>query len=361
MKRCARCILPETFPDIKFDKNGVCNYCLEYERIKVKGKDEFEKLLSQYRNKGDKADCIVTLSGGRDSTFVLYQLVKVYNMRVLAVTYDNGLLTEEAYRNMQRITEKLNVEHIVIKANKEVVKKNIKKNLLTWLKKPTLGMIQPIFTLSIKVADFHIYRIMKRYKIPLIITGGMSGVEKTLFKTGFLGIYKYTRTPLNDLLLLWLYLLEYIKNPYYFNRSLIANFKGFFVYLFYSYLLKKKTIHFFQYIKWDEKEVISTIRKELNWESPPDTITTWRIDDEIAPIYNFLYYIIVGFTEHDALLSNMIREGMIKREEALTRVQEENRPRVSAINKFLREIGLEMNNQDLEKMLSKFKHKNRTG
>ena len=155
--------------------------------------------------------------------------------------------------------------------------------------------------------------------------------------------------------MLWRYLWEYIKNPYYINRSLITNFKGVFVFFFYSHILKRKTIHFFQYIKWDEKEVVSTIRKTLDWESPADTTVTWRTDDENAPIYNFLFYIMTGFTEHDALLSNMIREGMVEREEALKRVHEENRPRVSTIDKFLRDIGLDMSAKDIEKTLSRYK------
>ena len=46
MRRCTKCVLPETFPRIKYDENGVCNYCLNYESVKVLGEIELEKVLS---------------------------------------------------------------------------------------------------------------------------------------------------------------------------------------------------------------------------------------------------------------------------------------------------------------------------
>lgn len=50
MRRCTKCILPETFPGIEFDGNGVCNYYLNYEPVKVYGDEDFERVLSKYRN-----------------------------------------------------------------------------------------------------------------------------------------------------------------------------------------------------------------------------------------------------------------------------------------------------------------------
>ena len=70
MKRCTRCILPETFLGIEFDENGVCNYCLDYEPMKVYGEEAFEAVLSEYRNNGAKYDCLVPISGGRDSSYL---------------------------------------------------------------------------------------------------------------------------------------------------------------------------------------------------------------------------------------------------------------------------------------------------
>ena len=103
MRRCTRCILPETFPGIKFNGVGVCNYCLNHEPVKVRGEQELEKVLSKYRGRGEKYDCIVPISGGRDSAFVLHQIVKEYNMRTLALTFDGGFITSEGIRNIERL------------------------------------------------------------------------------------------------------------------------------------------------------------------------------------------------------------------------------------------------------------------
>jgi len=74
MRRCTRCILPETFPGIRFDEDGVCNYCLEYKPVNVLGEEALVKVLDGYRGKGREYDCIVPISGGRDSSFVLHQM-----------------------------------------------------------------------------------------------------------------------------------------------------------------------------------------------------------------------------------------------------------------------------------------------
>jgi hypothetical protein len=70
MKRCNRCLLPETYPNIRYNGDGICNYCLSYTPIEYKGKTKLEELLDTYRNrnKGEKYDCVVAVNGGRDST-----------------------------------------------------------------------------------------------------------------------------------------------------------------------------------------------------------------------------------------------------------------------------------------------------
>ena len=69
MKICNNCILPETFPGIRFDENGVCNFCREF-----KGKGSY--------------DCLMAYSGGKDSTYTLWILKKKYDLRILALTFD---------------------------------------------------------------------------------------------------------------------------------------------------------------------------------------------------------------------------------------------------------------------------------
>ena len=79
-------------------------------------------------------------------------------------------------------------------------------------------------------------------------------------------------------------------------------------------------------MRWDEEEINNTLLNEYDWEKAPDTSTTWRIGDGTAALYNYIYYTVAGFTEHDTFRSNQIREGDISRDKALELVLDENRP-----------------------------------
>ena len=84
-----------------------------------------------------------------------------------------------------------------------------------------------------------------------------------------------------------------------------------------------------------------TLINNYDWEVAPDTNTTWRIGDGTAAFYNYIYYTVAGFTEHDTFRSNQIREGDLSREEALYLVEDENRPRYPNIKWYLDAIGMD--------------------
>ena len=94
---CANCVLPETFPGIKFNHQGVCNYCSKFsgkallEESKNKYRLKFENLLKTKQGQGSY-DAIMAFSGGKDSTYTLYILKEKYKMNVLALTFDNGFI-----------------------------------------------------------------------------------------------------------------------------------------------------------------------------------------------------------------------------------------------------------------------------
>jgi hypothetical protein len=330
MKRCTRCILPETFPGIEFNENGVCNYCLNYEPVKVYGEKEFERVLSKYRNKGEKYDCIVPISGGRDSSFVLHQLVKKYKMRVLTLTVDSGALLPEGYRNIKRVTEVLNVEHVWLKDEKQIetARLNTKMKFQGWLKKPSINTIVPVLNSGDKTMNLRMCNYAKENRIPLVMGGniiGNSTFEQDHWKTGFLGVFPDEHgvysTP-DKIRLSFLFWLEYLKNPSNFHIPILKEYlEGASVYFFESVLKPKgvNSLGFYDYIYWNEKEILSTITKELDWKGASDATTSWRIDDAAYPLMNYIYYKLVGFTEHDEMYSKMIREGQISRDEALER------------------------------------------
>ena len=72
------------------------------------------------------------------------------------------------------------------------------------------------------------------------------------------------------------------------------------------------------------KTIEDTLLGTYDWETAVDTSTTWRIGDGTAGFYNYVYYTVAGFTEHDTFRSNQIREGEITREQALKMLEDEN-------------------------------------
>ena len=119
-----------------------------------------------------------------------------------------------------------------------------------------------------------------------------------------------------------------MKSPGYFNSSIPDTLLGEY---YRSFHKKEDYFHLFDYYRWEEDEVNHTIIGEYEWEKAVDTTTTWRIGDGTAAFYNYIYYLVAGFTEHDTFRSNQIREGQIDREKALELVEIENRPRYENI------------------------------
>ena len=98
----------------------------------------------------------------------------------------------------------------------------------------------------------------------------------------------------------------------------------------------------------NEAEIVDTIINKYGWETSPDTKTTWRIGDGTASFYNYIYQTMAGFTEDDDMLSNMVRENYISREQALIKSFEYSKPRTKSIMEYAQMIGI-----NLEETLNK--------
>ena len=127
------------------------------------------------------------------------------------------------------------------------------------------------------------------------------------------------------------------RSPSYFNSSIVDTLSGEY---YRSFMQKKDYFHIFDYWEWDEVTIDSTL-SGYDWERAPDTQTTWRIGDGTAAFYNYIYYLIAGFTEHDTFRSNQIREGQMQRSEAPKLVNEENKPRYPNIKWYLDTVGMD--------------------
>lgn len=342
--RCTKCILPETMPFIQFDEQGVCNYCRHYKpRNNPKPKEELFKLVEPYRKSANKLECIVPFSGGRDSCFGLHLIVKELQMKPITYTYDWGMVTDLGRRNISQMCGDLGIENIIVAADISQKRKNIKMNLEAWLKSPHLGMIA-----MLTAGDKHFFRyveyIKKQTGIQLNLWG-VNPLEVTHFKTGFLGIAPdfeekrvYSHGIMKQLRYHTKRFQAMLESPGYFNSSLWDTLSGEY---HRSFTEKKDYYHIFDYWRWDEDIVNDTLINQYGWETAVDTKTTWRIGDGTAAFYNYIYYTVAGFTEHDTFRSNQIREGQLTREKALQLVEDENRPRYQNIRWYLDTLGMD--------------------
>jgi amino acid adenylation domain-containing protein len=176
VRRCTRCTLPETYPKITFDKDGVCNYCHEYDReivrkeeIRLESEEDLIKALQKFKNPNGKYDVLVPLSGGVDSSVTLIKLVKDYNLRPLAFHNDHGYEDPIATANVQNLCKALDVDLIIKQQDLGFMKKLWRythqsegRNLSSCF---VCGGI--IYANSLEIAD--------KYDIPLVINGYSKG------------------------------------------------------------------------------------------------------------------------------------------------------------------------------------------
>ena len=343
MRRCTRCILPETMPFIAFDHEGVCNYCHTHTPWTKRPASDLEDRLDRIRSKNGEPDCIVAFSGGRDSSYGLHLLKNKYGMTPLTFSYDWGMVTDLARRNQARMCGKLGVEHIWISADIKQKRAHIQRNVLAWLKKPDIGMI-PLFMAGDKEVLWHANDLMKSYAIDSMVFC-TNAYEKTVFKQGFLGIdarettvHKPTSLSIASRIdMRWQYGKRFLGNPAYFNRSMPDTLFAFFSY----YVIKQQYFSLFDFIPWVEPEINRVLTTEYGWELAKDTNSTWRIGDGTAPFYNYIYHSVAGFTEYDTFRSYQIRDGDLTREQAMALVEIENLPRFDSIREYTQMINID--------------------
>ena len=338
-RHCKRCILPASMPLITFDHEGICNYCRGHNKIEVAGR---QALVEQLRQSPSGVKTIVPFSGGRDSSFALHLLKKELNIDVVAFTYDWGVLTDLGRRNQARMIGKLGVEQILVSADIKRKREYVRKNVSAWLRKPNLGMV-PLFMAGDKHYFYHLHQLRRNYPGALIVYAD-NQLERSYFKYGFAGVANKLkeRKPYDigwnsTANLLAFYAKQFLTNPGYWNNSIVDTLSAYWA----SYFVPKNFLHIYQFIRWDERNLVDTLVKEYEWELAEDTASSWRIGDGTAAFYNYIYFVMGGLTEHDTFRSNQIREGIISREEALSLALEEASPRADSMSWYFETLGID--------------------
>lgn len=116
MHICSKCLLNDDVPSVKINDNGLCNYCSSFSETLINNNsidEEFSELLDQYKD--SKYQVIMAFSGGKDSTYTLKLIKEKYNASILAVTFNNGFLSEASLKNVNTVTDYLGVDSIIVK------------------------------------------------------------------------------------------------------------------------------------------------------------------------------------------------------------------------------------------------------
>ena len=347
---CTNCLLTGKTPGIEFDENGVCNFCRTHVPIETSPEEDLIKILDSFRTSEKKYDCMVGLSGGRDSTYVLWKLVHDYKMKVLAVTYDNPFASEQARQNIQAALNTLGVDGVKWGFPEGAHFKATKKHLKIWSHNPSSSMI-PFVCSHCKTWWPEFFNVARQNDISLVVIGSNPLETASFKKAGFGGARTYHKLT-NIPKVISRSAKELILNPYYLSADWNMIFK---MYLGASHstpFLRWRfsdisVVRIFDYIKWNEKEVESTIIKNLGWNKSPEVASSWRFDCRLDYVRRLMYASTVGITELRDLLSKMIREKQLTREEALERLKKEDSISRSLVEEILGSLDLEPSDLNL--------------
>jgi hypothetical protein len=116
MATCSRCLLSDNIPSVRISSSGLCNYCaVSAKQQNVHGTmdNKFSELLDRYKDR--KYQVIMALSGGKDSSYTLKLISEKYKASILAVTFNNGFLSELSLQNIKAVTDYLGVDSLIVK------------------------------------------------------------------------------------------------------------------------------------------------------------------------------------------------------------------------------------------------------
>ena len=167
MRYCKKCVMPDTRPGIEFDAEGVCYACRVAEQRKSIDWDkrfkELEQLCDKYRGtNGNYYDCIIAVSGGKDSHYQTYVMKELMHMNPLLVNVSNFSWTKTGLHNFNNINEAFGCDVISLHLNRKMAKKFLWKALVK-MGSPTWYWDKAVYVFPIRIGI--------NFKIPLIVYG----------------------------------------------------------------------------------------------------------------------------------------------------------------------------------------------
>ncbi|HOA05294.1 MAG TPA: N-acetyl sugar amidotransferase, partial [Candidatus Fermentibacter daniensis] len=293
--RCTRCILPADYPNVSFDADGVCRVCREhdvrYGSIDWEARERtLGRILDRYRGRGLKYDCMVPFSGGKDSTFTLWTIKNRYGMNPLAFNFDNGFLDSDALSVVKKSCRKLGVDLYTYTPD---------TGLLNRVYRRALEQTGEFCSACVVLMPTAIFRAADIHGIRLIVAGFSDELEAPPRETSYM-----------DRTCFW----NIMKGG--FSRK---ELKWDFFFPSWKRMFGVKQINLPDYIRWDLPMIYETLNRELDFGR---SMASVRYDCLGTPHSSYLFSRRTGFGKYEYLYSNMVRAGVISREEALRIVAE---------------------------------------
>jgi amino acid adenylation domain-containing protein len=326
---CKNCGLPSNFPDSTFDDHQVCNLCNSFESYQDKAskyfktEKELRTTLKSSVHSEKKYDCMMLLSGGKDSSYALGQLVDM-GLNVLAFTLDNGYISEEAKANVRRVVKDLKVDHIF---GQTEAMNAIFVDSLKQFSNVCNGCFKVLYTLSTQLA--------LEKGIPFIVTGLSRGqffetrLTEELFWKDEVDFQKIDDIILNA------------RKAYHRIDDAVAHYLDTKIFASDDVFEKVQFLDFYRYCDVSMDEMMEYLNTHLPWIRPSDTGRSTNCLINQVGIY--VHKKKKGFSNYAFPYSWDVRLGHKNRDAALDEINEELNE--TEIYKIMSEIGY---SEDLE-------------
>lgn len=319
MKICSQCILPETFPGVSLNGEGLCSHCQQF--VKKKGRladskreyeqrflDLVDQVVHQSGSAGQRSyDVLMAYSGGKDSTYTMSLLRNKYKLRVLAMSLDNGFVSPAAITNIKNVTDSLGIDFVFFKPRWDLLKKIFSTAAEQELyAKKTLERASTICTSCIGLVKSLCLKMAVEQDIPMIAFGwspGQAPVEASIMKNNPSLVRMAQQAILGPLRKVAGGEIEayFLKERHYSNPELFPY-----------------NVHPMAWEFYNEEMIIQDIRK-FGWMAPADTDSN-SSNCLLNAYANDLHVKRYHFHPYVWEIANMVREGVMTREEGYQKI-----------------------------------------
>ncbi|MCG6152972.1 N-acetyl sugar amidotransferase [Leptospira bandrabouensis] len=341
MKICSRCLYSELHPlNITFDEEGVCSGCrIHEEKDLLDWNARFQKLkqiTENYRNQsGNNYDCIVPVSGARDSYFIVHTVKNVLGLNPLLVTYNKHYNTDLGIRNLANLRIKFNLDIMTLTVSPETVKK---------ITRGTLRKMGSIYWHCIAGQTVYPVQVAVKFKIPLIIWGAHQGIDQV-------GMFSH----LNEVEMTRKYRKEHDLMGFE-AEDLIDEFDGIeesdIVQFRYPHdkeieRIGVRGIYLNNYIRWDSKAQHEKMIELYDYETGEQTRTFDTYNDvdcfNYSDVHDYIKFIKHGYGKVTDHVCREIRLRRLSREDGIKLIKEYSIKEPKNLNQFLNWIGMTKN------------------